>query len=102
MSDTPPEAPTFEDSLAELERMVRELEDGRLGLDEALARYEQGVGLIKRCYNQLREAEQRILLVAGMDEAGQPVLQPFPHEATAVTRAEAPSRRARRRADGDE
>ena len=102
MSDTPPEAPTFEDSLAELERMVRELEDGHLGLDEALTRYEQGVGLIKRCYNQLREAEQRILLVTGMDEAGQPVLQPFRHEATAVTRVEPAARRPRKRADSDE
>ena len=36
-----------------------EAPDGRLGLEESLARYEQGIGLIKRCQNQLREAEQR-------------------------------------------
>jgi exodeoxyribonuclease VII small subunit len=93
--------PSFEESLAELERLVRELEDGRLGLDESLDRYERGVGLIKRCTAQLREAEQRILLVTGMDEEGRPVLQPFQHEATAVTRAE-PARRVRRRADDGE
>ena len=29
---------------------MRDLEDGRLGLEDALARYEHGVGLIKRCY----------------------------------------------------
>jgi exodeoxyribonuclease VII small subunit len=97
MSDPTPE-PSFEESLAELERMVRELEDGRLGLDESLARYEQGVGLIKRCSNQLREAERRILLVTGMDENGRPVLQAFQHEATAVTRAE-PARRVRKKTD---
>ena len=41
----------FEDALVELERTVRDLEDGRLGLDEALSRYERGVGLIKEYAN---------------------------------------------------
>ncbi len=77
---------SFEDSLLELERMVRELEDGRLGLEDALARYEQGVGLIKSCYQQLRQAEQRIQLLTGVDEEQRPILQPFKHEATAPTR----------------
>jgi exodeoxyribonuclease VII small subunit len=83
MSESLSDGLTFEQSLLELERAVRELEDGRLGLDDALARYEQGVGLIKRCYGQLKQAEQRILLLTGTDEAGQPVLQPFKHEPTA-------------------
>jgi exodeoxyribonuclease VII small subunit len=74
---------TFEQSLLELERIVRELEDGKLGLDEALACYEQGVGLIKSCYEQLRQAEQRILLLSSAEEEGPPILQPFKHEATA-------------------
>jgi exodeoxyribonuclease VII small subunit len=86
MSDPRDEGRTFEESLLELERMVRELEDGRLGLEDALARYEQGVGLIKSCYQQLREAEQRILLLTGVDDEQPPILQPFKHEATAVTR----------------
>lgn len=77
---------TFEESLLELERMVRELEDGRLSLEDALARYEQGVGLIKSCYQQLRQAEQRIVHLAGIDEEKQPILQPFKHEATAPAR----------------
>ncbi len=77
---------SFEDSLLELERMVRELEDGRLGLEDALARYEQGVGLIKSCYQQLRQAEQRIQLLTGVDEEQRPILQPFKHEATAPTK----------------
>jgi exodeoxyribonuclease VII small subunit len=97
MSD-PVQEPSFEESLVDLERMVRELEDGRLGLEESLSRYEQGIGLIKRCQKQLREAEQRILLVTGSDENGRPVLQPFQHEATAVTRAE-PVRRLRKKSD---
>jgi exodeoxyribonuclease VII small subunit len=77
---------TFEESLLELERMVRELEDGQLGLEDALARYEQGVGLIKSCYQQLQQAEQRILLLTGVDEEHKPILQPFKHEATALAK----------------
>jgi exodeoxyribonuclease VII small subunit len=77
---------TFEESLLELERMVRELEDGQLGLEDALARYEQGVGLIKSCYQQLQQAEQRILLLTGVDEEQKPILQPFKHEATALAK----------------
>jgi exodeoxyribonuclease VII small subunit len=92
---------TFEESLVELERIVRELEDGRLGLEESLARYEEGVGLVRRCYAQLRTAEQKILLLSGADEDQQPVLQPFKHEATTVARADGP-RRSHKKTDGIE
>ena len=74
---------TFEQALAQLEQIVRELEDGQTGLEEALARYETGVRLLKRCYHHLSQAEQRILLLTGQDEAGQPITQPFDHTATA-------------------
>jgi len=97
----PAEPPSFEDVLLQLEQTVRELEDGRLGLDEALARYEQGVGLIKSCHARLRQAEQRILLLTGMDDDGRPVLQPFQHEATAAVKAEG-GRRPRKKAEGPE
>jgi exodeoxyribonuclease VII small subunit len=96
MNEPLPENRSFEDSLADLERMVRELEDGRLGLDDALTRYERGVGLVKQCYSQLQQAEQRILVLTGMGEEGQPTLQPFKHEATAVGQGE-PARRFRRK-----
>lgn len=86
MNELRTERATFEQSLLDLERMVRELEDGQLGLEDALARYEQGVGLIKSCYQQLRQAEQRILQLSGIDEDQQPILQPFQHEATVVAK----------------
>jgi exodeoxyribonuclease VII small subunit len=101
MAMNPPSLPddlTFEQSLTELERTVRELEDGQLGLEESLAHYERGIGLIKRCHAQLREAEQRILLLTGVDDTGEPILQPFKHEATAMARAE-PPRRPRKKTD---
>src|ERR1043166_6086409 len=72
----------FEDALAELERIVHELEDGQTGLEQSLARYEQGVGLLRRCYQQLQQAEQRILSLTGETEEGAPILKPFAHSAT--------------------
>ena len=98
MHDPQSEELPFEEALVELERTVRDLEDGRLGLDEALSRYERGVGLIKGCHARLRQAEQRILMLTGADDAGQPILQPFQHEATASVKAD-PIRRARRKPD---
>lgn len=72
----------FESSLAELEQVVRDLEDGRLGLDEALARYERGVALVRQCQGRLREAELRILALVRV-EGDEAVCEPFAHEATA-------------------
>jgi exodeoxyribonuclease VII small subunit len=83
MMASTPENPTFEQSLAELDRIVKELEDGQIGLEDSLACYEKGVGLIKQCYAQLRQAEQRILLLTGTDGDNQPVLEIFKHVATA-------------------
>src|SRR5262245_34833883 len=72
---------TFEQALAELERIVRELEDGKIGLEESLARYEHGVGLLRRCYGQLRQAEQRIVELTGIDGDGKGLTRPFAHTA---------------------
>ena len=75
----PPESLSYEQALAELEQIMRTLEDGQTGLEDALAHYERGVGLLKRCYQQLSAAEQRILTLCGQDEEGRPVLKPFAH-----------------------
>lgn len=79
----PEPTPTFEQALADLERIVRELEDGKIGLEESLARYEQGVALLKQCYGKLRQAELRILELAGTDADGKPVVTPFEHTPSA-------------------
>jgi exodeoxyribonuclease VII small subunit len=73
------EPKTFEEALVELEKIVHDLEDGETGLEQALQRYELGIGLLRRCYDQLRKVEQRILELTGNDEAGNPVLKPFDH-----------------------
>ncbi len=82
MPEQPADSLTFEQALADLERIVRELEDGKTGLEEALARYEQGMALLRRCYSQLRQAEQRILELTGVDANGNPVTKPFDHRAS--------------------
>jgi len=77
MSEVSLELLTFEQALAELERIVRELENGQIGLEESLTHYEKGVTLLKRCYGQLQQAEQRIILLQGLDGDNQPITQPF-------------------------
>ena len=79
-SELPP--PRFEQALAELDGILRELEDGTTTLEDSLARYERGVGLLRQCYGQLRDAEQRVKLLAGMSEEGGADLKPFDHVAS--------------------
>lgn len=52
--------PTFEDSLSRLEAIVRDLEGGRLTLDESLARFEEGVRLARECRERLAAVEDRL------------------------------------------
>lgn len=82
MAKSCPDNVTFEQALADLERIVRELEDGKIGLEESLARYEQGVALLKRCYGQLRQVEQRITELTGQDADGNPIGRTFEHAAS--------------------
>jgi exodeoxyribonuclease VII small subunit len=77
------EEPSFEEALATLEAIVRRLEDNSGSLDEAMQKYEEGIALIRRCQEKLRLAEQRILLLTGIDEDNNPVVRPFEHQATA-------------------
>lgn len=72
----------FEDALCELESIARELEDGSIGLDESLAKFEQGVSLLRHCYGILDSAEKKIAVLAGFDDDGNPVLKPFDASAT--------------------
>jgi len=51
---------SFEDALAELERIVRQLEEGRGKLDEAISSYERGTALKRHCEMKLREAQAKI------------------------------------------
>jgi exodeoxyribonuclease VII small subunit len=51
---------SFEDALAELEGIVRDLETGKGKLEESVAAYERGAALRRHCEKLLAEAEQKV------------------------------------------
>lgn len=62
---------TFEDALKQLEEIVHELEESGSTLDNALKRFETGVGLSRLCNRRLDDAEMRIeQLVEGDSDEG--------------------------------
>ncbi len=56
---------TFEEALAKLEAVVRELEDGNITLDKSLELFAEGINLSKFCHRQLEEAETKISILTG-------------------------------------
>lgn len=62
-SATPPKS--FEAAVSELESIVQEMESGNLPLEDALARYQRGVTLLRHCQTTLSEAEQRVKVLEG-------------------------------------
>ena len=96
MSQPSPDCPTFEEALESLEGIVHELEEGQIGLAEALARYEQGVKLLKQCFTLLEGAERKIELLSGFDSGGNPVTETFDDESS-LAREEKGEARSRRR-----
>lgn len=75
---------TFETSLEELERIVRELEQGELPLEKSLELFEQGVKLSRECQERLNQAERRIEILM-RDNQGRPTVKPFEPEADPST-----------------
>ncbi len=59
MTEYPSEM-TFEEALSALEDIVRQLESGRVRLEEAVAYYEKGIQLKKMCEEKLKNAKARI------------------------------------------
>jgi exodeoxyribonuclease VII small subunit len=86
----------FEAALVRIEGIVHELEEGKTGLADSLARYEEGVQLLRQCFGLLEKAERRIELLVGVDGAGNLLTEPFDDTATAE-RATQEAPRSRRR-----
>ncbi len=80
----------FEAAIAELETIVKKLEEGDLALEQSLVLYERGVQLSRFCHARLEEAERRIEI---LNERGE--LKPAP--AVAGGRRARPLIRGRRR-----
>ncbi|PPE71638.1 exodeoxyribonuclease VII small subunit [Caldimonas thermodepolymerans] len=56
----PPEPASYEEALAELERLVSELESGQLPLDRLLQSYQRGAQLLSYCRARLEAVEQQV------------------------------------------
>jgi len=65
---TDPTVKDFEAAIAELESIVKKLEEGDLPLETSLQLYERGVQLSRFCHSRLEEAERRIEV---LNERGQ-------------------------------
>ena len=73
MSSADPTIKDFEAAIAELESIVKKLEEGDLPLEASLQLYERGVQLSRFCHSRLEEAERRIEV---LNERGE--LKPAP------------------------
>jgi len=51
---------SFEDALKQLEKIAEQIEQGKIGLEESITQYEQGMTLVKHCQDILARAELRI------------------------------------------
>ena len=66
---------TFEASLARLEEIVKQIDDGRTDLETALARYEEGVTLLRKSHGILDSVQRKIEMLRGTAADGTPILE---------------------------
>lgn len=65
----------FEEAVAELEKIAQELENGKLNLDEAIKKFENGMELSKKCTDYLEKAEKKINVL--VDRNGELIEEKF-------------------------
>ncbi|MDT3294543.1 exodeoxyribonuclease VII small subunit [Shewanella sp. SP2S2-6] len=63
-----PENLSFEESLGELERIVTDLEQGDISLDDALKQFERGINLVRNSQAKLEQAQQKVAILLKQDE----------------------------------
>jgi exodeoxyribonuclease VII small subunit len=66
----------FEEALKKLEKIVGDLENGDLSLDEALKKYQEGIELSRLCNQRLENARKKIDVLA-KNKKGELELKPF-------------------------
>src|SRR6059036_2520574 len=66
----------FEGAMDRLEKIVEQMESGKLPLEDLIVRYEEGMNLVKVCQERLTNAEQKIEIIA-RNNAGKPVVKNF-------------------------
>ena len=69
----------FEEALKRLEKIVGDLEEGNMSLDDSLTRYEEGIKLSRICSRQLEAAKSKVelLMKSGSKLAAITQLLPF-------------------------
>ena len=68
--------PNFEGAMDRLEKIVEQMESGKLPLEDLIVRYEEGMKLVKICQERLANAEQKIEIIT-RNIAGKAVVQEF-------------------------
>ena len=54
---------SFEEQIAELEKIISELENGNLNLDDSVVKFEEGMKISKECNKMLENAEKKITIL---------------------------------------
>ena len=70
--------PGFEESLAALEKLVEQMEQGDLSLEDSLNHFERGVILSRTCQHALKAAEQKVEIL--MQKNAREEIAPFDSE----------------------
>jgi exodeoxyribonuclease VII small subunit len=79
MSKETEAGPDFEKTLAELEKLVKNLEEGELSLDESLSGFKHGIELTRQCQTALDNAQQTVELLTNTQDEDS--LKPFEPDA---------------------
>jgi exodeoxyribonuclease VII small subunit len=66
----------FESAMDRLEKIVEQMESGKLPLEDLIVRYEEGMKLVKTCQERLANAEQKIEIIT-RNSAGKAIVQQF-------------------------
>lgn len=75
MARKKPENLSVEEALEELEKLVAQLEQGDLPLEEALKAFERGIALTRSCQQSLEKAEQKVKILSEKSLDAEP--EPF-------------------------
>ena len=58
----------FEENVEQLEKVVQELENGNLNLEDSIKKFEEGMAISKKCNETLEEAEKKITVLIKKDD----------------------------------
>ena len=63
---------SFEEALAKLEQITKELEEGDLSLEESLKYFDEGVKLAEYCNNKLHDAQKQVEILLKKNDSLEP------------------------------